>query len=76
MRLLLQKLIVSKDENMHPTFKTTWPFIMDWFFDVAIEADDNDFDDLEIEDKEFIAMVAAKRGRRNFWLNVINKIFN
>lgn len=60
---------------MHPTFKTTWPLILDWFFDVFVELDDTDFDDLEAQDKDFAASVAYKRGRRIFWLNFINNLF-
>lgn len=70
----MQNFIVLKDENMHPTFKTTWPYISEWLSDIFFTLDEHEFDEQELEDKNFIAAVAVKRSKRSLWLNSINKL--
>lgn len=32
---------------MHPTFKTTWPFVLGWVFDIAIALEEEEEEELD-----------------------------
>lgn len=74
--LSLWNFIILKDENMHPTFKTSWPFVNGWLFEIALDLHEDDAEEETIIDNAFVGGVAYNRKKRNMWLIYVEKLLN